>query len=663
MTRGLLDNTYRQDIDGLRAVAVLLVIVTHISPTLLPGGFVGVDVFFVISGFLITQIIYRQISTGTFSLLVFWERRARRLLPALICVIFITSLFGFLILPPRALIDLGQSIVASTLFASNILFYIETGYFDTAAKLKPLLHTWSLGIEEQFYLIFPLFLMTVYKLGRQYIFPASLTLVLVSLGASQYYLTENRDISFYFLPFRAWELLLGGCLGLLMINGRNGFSAKGRSYLALLGLVGICLSAFLFDESSPLPGLLSLVPVVSTLVVIYASPGSGFAYYLLTCQPMVYLGAISYGGYLWHFPILSLLRNVHGIELGLVLSVASFICTLFMASVSYRYLETPFRDAKRLSRSRALGAIFVGCTLCILIGFGFHWSKGYPNRADFSPQLMASMSKPERITGCFDIDFSHSSENWGCVLGKKKQSIDIILMGDSHALSMLNLIDGLAHQKNLSVFFAGYSGCIPLPELTPFRADQRSRNCAALNSRLYELAKKSKPIAIILVARWSHYYYESDSRSPQLFAQTSSIYPRSVMSSNLALIEGGLDRIREKYLDKDQLVYIFTEVPTQDFSPQQIYFKSRTRQASVTALSVGLESHLKSTLPFDSLLKRRPNLKKVDLTSVVCSENKCPVGTQDQSYYYDNNHLSEVGVQRLEPLMTEVFREIVITKN
>lgn len=646
---------YRDDINGIRAIAVTLVILTHISSSILSGGFIGVDVFFVISGFLITRIICNQIVNGSFSLIDFLERRARRLLPALIIVVLSTAIVGYFLLPPRALVDFGQSIVASILFASNILFFLEAGYFDTASKLKPLLHTWSLGIEEQFYILLPLLLIAVHKVGSRYVFPVLLVLAVSSLALSIYYLPQNPDLVFYLLPFRAWELLLGGCLGLGTMYAPCVLDERIRNFLGFLGLLGLALAAFYFDSSSPLPGPLSLLPVVSTMIIIYASPSTGPVNFFLTHPIMSFLGTISYGAYLWHFPLLAFWRNFNGDNLGLGVGCLAVASIIVLASLSYKYVEVPYRENRSLGKTVALGTISAGCLICLLIGLAFHFSKGLPDRANFSQKLAGSMMKPERLDGCFDYPYLHSKDQWGCFLGKTKSSTDLVLMGDSHALSMLKVISELGEENGLSIFFAGYSGCIPLPRLRPIRRDQEERNCEELNARLYQFARNSEAKAIVLVARWSHYYYQSSERQPQLFESDIPDGLGSLMENNLRRIGRSLDDIYSIYLAENQRVFILTEIPTQKFSPENIYFKAQKTGKSVKSFSVLRKDHLRSTGPFTKMIDSRATLQKIDVMQEVCGEQKCDVGSAEESYYYDNNHLSEPGARRLKPLLSDIF--------
>ncbi|MBP7951455.1 MAG: acyltransferase [Verrucomicrobiales bacterium] len=346
---------YRPDIDGLRAIAVLGVLFFHAGLGF-PGGYVGVDVFFVISGFLITSLLLKDLDRGTFSMLHFWERRIRRILPALAVVVTVILAAGWFLLLPRDYEELGKQVISMVACASNVKFWLESGYFDVAAEQKPLLHTWSLAVEEQFYLVIPLVLALLFRIRKiGWILPLLVGGILGSFALSVYGSYRHPPTAFFLLPFRAWELGMGSLLVFLppCASGRLAHAA------AWLGLAGIVATYFLYPPGIRFPGISALPPVVGAALLIWAgsnrdtrTPGHrDIVFRLLASRPLVWIGLLSYSLYLWHWPLfafqkyLGLPAKTWWIQLGLVL--ASFP----LAWLSLRFVETPFRS-RRLVKSR-----------------------------------------------------------------------------------------------------------------------------------------------------------------------------------------------------------------------------------------------------------------------------------------------------------------------
>ncbi|MEO1020870.1 MAG: acyltransferase, partial [Pseudomonadota bacterium] len=296
---------YRPDIDGLRALAVLAVVFYHAGFDIVGGGFVGVDVFFVISGYLITSIIMKDIqSADGFSIAKFYERRARRIFPALFAVIFASSIAAFFILTPLELDRFARSAIAATLFVSNIFFRYQTGYFAGDADEQPLLHTWSLAVEEQFYIFFPLFLMFVHRFLPRRISLLVLLVAIVSLAMALVGIRFSTAAAFYLAPPRAWELMLGALLALGAVPTLRW--RLGRELVAIVGLAAIAWSVTRFDEATIFPGFAALLPTFGTAALIWAGmgPGTSLVNRLLSQKPLVFVGLISYSLYLWHWPLI-----------------------------------------------------------------------------------------------------------------------------------------------------------------------------------------------------------------------------------------------------------------------------------------------------------------------------------------------------------------------
>ncbi|GFE52480.1 hypothetical protein So717_42330 [Roseobacter cerasinus] len=369
---------YRPEIDGLRAVAVLSVIFYHAELAPFHGGFVGVDVFFVLSGYLITALMLKDMARNRFSLWQFYERRARRILPALTVVALVSIPFAWALMVPSQLIDFAQSLIAVATFSSNILFLRESGYFEGASELKPLLHTWSLAVEEQFYLFFPLLLMALWRLG-----PARLGLVValiaaVSLGASEWGWRTIPDANFYLLPFRAWELLAGSLCAFALRDT----SPRRHDPAAALGVGMILLAVLLYDTATPVPSLYMLLPVVGTcLVILCAAEGTRVAA-ALSHRWMVGIGLISYSAYLWHQPLFVFARLQLWVLPTPVMMLGLSLVSLGLGWLSWKYIEQPFRgpDARLATRARVFAASGVAGVALLIFGFVGYGAGGFPQR-------------------------------------------------------------------------------------------------------------------------------------------------------------------------------------------------------------------------------------------------------------------------------------------
>ncbi|SDT02898.1 Peptidoglycan/LPS O-acetylase OafA/YrhL, contains acyltransferase and SGNH-hydrolase domains [Halopseudomonas xinjiangensis] len=340
---------YRPEVDGLRALAVLPVILYHAGFELFSGGFVGVDVFFVISGYLITAIIYREIQDGTFTVARFYERRIRRLYPAVTAVTLVCLPFAWLLLLPSEFKEFLFSVASVQVFASNLYFWQESDYFGSAAELTPLLHTWSLAVEEQFYLVFPFALILFRRLSLRMLLALLALVALASLALAQELVDSHASASFFLLPTRAWEMLAGSLLALGMHeSGSNRRWFGNLAALAGVGLIG--LAVFLFHAGTPFPGVYALVPVAGTMLIIAYATRETLVGRVLSLRPLVFIGTVSYSAYLIHQPLFAFTRiyTMRSLTLPLVLGMVGL--TFVLAYLSWRFIENPFRQRRNIER-------------------------------------------------------------------------------------------------------------------------------------------------------------------------------------------------------------------------------------------------------------------------------------------------------------------------
>lgn len=368
---------YRKEIDGLRALAIVPVILFHAGIPGFGGGFVGVDVFFVISGYLITSILLAEKQAGSFSIIQFYERRARRILPALFFVILTCLPFAWWLMTPHQLNEFSQSLVAVSLFASNFLFWKQSDYFDASSELKPLLHTWSLAVEEQYYVIFPALLYVIWRFGKKR------TALVLSLGAlaslicAQLFAEQYQAATFYLLHTRAWELFMGGVIAIYFSTGRT-LSAEKTRHLGTLGMAMIAASIVLFDKNTPFPSLYALLPTVGAGLIILCSKPENLSGKLLGSKLFVAVGLVSYSAYLWHQPILAFLRIYNdNLELS-ILDLALMLGILVPATYfSYRFVEKPFRSRSTTSKGFVFAFSLAGIVLFAWAGMVGYKNNGF----------------------------------------------------------------------------------------------------------------------------------------------------------------------------------------------------------------------------------------------------------------------------------------------
>jgi peptidoglycan/LPS O-acetylase OafA/YrhL len=426
---------YRPEIDGVRALAVIAVIVFHANPNVLPGGFIGVDVFFVISGYLITSIIISERQIGSFSLANFYRRRARRLLPALILVMAVSLPFAWCLLLPDEMKRYSQSLVAVTTFSSNVLFYLTSGYFDDASNLKPLLHTWSLAVEEQYYLLFPIFLMTIWRFGQRNIIIIFVILAAVSLASAQFAITYDPSAAFYLLPTRAWELLFG-VLAAFYLDKRSENEYETDWFRQVFGVVGlflVILSTLVFSNNTPFPGIYALVPTFGTTLIILFATSRTAVGRLLANRVLVGLGLISYSAYLWHQPIFAFARQRSLDEPSQGLMAVLAMATFPLAYMSWKFVEMPFRRQK--IKTDIVVVALIGSLVFVAFGTAGHLSRGFPGR--YAPE-----DRPLVGVIASDIGRLMQERYMDFHLRKFDESakVKILVIGDSYSEDLVNAL-------------------------------------------------------------------------------------------------------------------------------------------------------------------------------------------------------------------------------
>ncbi len=510
-----LSDSYRPEVDGLRAVAVLAVLFYHAGLSF-PGGYVGVDVFFVISGFLITSLIVKDLDAGKFSLSTFYERRARRIVPALLAMLLAVLIAGWWLLLADDLVQLGKSVIAQALFSANIYFYRAVDYFAGSAEQLPLLHTWSLAVEEQFYFFFPLLLMVCYKFKRLRTRGSLVSLFTVififSLAISIMGVKKAPDATFYLLPTRTWELLAGSLLAVFPLNW-NPSRKIIREALAWLGLVGIGFACFAYTEETAFPGLAAIPPVIGAALIIWANaktgrpegePGLTSVGRLLATPPVVFIGLISYSLYLWHWPLLAFSKYWAFEELSLGYRWQMVGLSIVLAVLSWWLVETPFRRRKLFVTKPAVlafGGGFVAAS--VMIGIVLVYLHGIPNRFDKEvADIVAARTEFTRVRNVSRQDLANDRL---IRFGEKDQQpgkVGLLVWGDSHAERLLPALDAYGKEHGLAGRAVINSATSPLLGFHIKTRFGLNAEAIPFGEALLKYVKDQKIPAVMLVAMW-----------------------------------------------------------------------------------------------------------------------------------------------------------------
>ena len=607
---------YRTDIDGLRAVAVLPVVAFHAGLHLVRGGFIGVDIFFVISGFLITQLLVKDIEGDRFSLVRFYDRRIRRILPALLPVLLVVFGLGIVYCLPMEIVDLSKSLIAAALSAANVYFWLGSGYFDAPALSKPLLHTWSLAVEEQFYIFWPLYLLLGHRWVGKRLLPATLLIMAASFVASVIGAFRFPDATFY-LPFtRIWELAAGGILSMGVLPAPIG--AARRNLLAACGLLLITGSVFLIDQDLPFPGLLALPPCLGAVLIILAGrDGGSMVARLLSQKPIVFIGLISYSLYLWHWPIVVFQKNYSFLAGGLPETANKLLIIAVSVAVgacSWKFIEQPFRvgrfrpDTHRMRQVAAVG------TACAVAVAGLAWSAGgFPGRYSreeiaLAKYLNYDAHAPYRYGRCY---FAGHEAEWKfgpeclALSGTKK---NYLLLGDSHAAELwfgLNATFG-----NANFLEASASDCFP----TIVHSVSESHKCIVVLDRILDPFLLHHHLdAVLLVARWK----------PSLLANVSAT----------------LDWMKANHIP------VILVGPTAVFdSPVPRLMVAALRNRDPALLQRHLEPSMRALDATMAQLAKDHGVEYISLIRLLCPNQSCSVSNSKQlPMIFDQEHYTADG--------------------
>lgn len=634
---------YRPDIDGLRAIAVMSVILFHVRPSLLPGGFLGVDVFLVISGYLISALLLQEVrATGRIDLVDFYRRRAQRILPALFFVIANVVVFGWLLMTPEDFVSLLESGVAAAASFSNIYFLLshDFGYFSPGTDYLPLLHTWSLGVEEQFYLVWPVLLLGMVTLirGKNARFASVFALLVISLVTAEWSLSEHQQFAYYMLPTRAWELMAGSLAALLVSSG---VSLRGW-WAQLAGLLGIVLiggSVILVDEGSGVPGVAALPCVLGAILVVLSSPATILARVMST-RVMVGIGLVSYSAYLWHWPILAFLRYAD-FRIGLWLAILVVVTTFLLAGVSYFLVERPLRRIA-LPRKKVFARFFLAPTLVlVLLSLSISVLVKVRHPAIYRWDVYTAIDGAARAPTSFEYNCQFrkfSKTNFSddrCVypIGSVPR---VLMIGDSNAAHYLGVFRVFSDKYGFAFRNATQSACPPV--FGDVRIDWMSRKYAA-DCSLYRqfLPEVVKDYDVVVVGgSWFNYDRAGADEFRLMLEETVHAItkegPRVILLAQAPIFPG--------------------------------YSQSCARR-KVRMPFIECMDYAKTNFRYDvnevlrNLARDDDKVHFFDIRDALCSGSGCVPTIAEKPAYYNAGHMSMVGSQLVGEKMLNDFEQLV----
>ncbi|MBA2656784.1 MAG: acyltransferase [Tatlockia sp.] len=623
---------YRRDINGLRGIAVLAILIFHLEPLFLPGGFVGVDIFFVISGYLITKIIHNDLRENTFSLSTFYERRAKRILPALVSVLIICTLFAYSRFVSGELVMYAKSLIASALFSANIYFFSTLGYFSPAATEIPLLHLWSLGVEEQFYILFPLCMMLLSRKSFKFLTCILVIATLSSLILSQWFLKISPMAAFYMLPFRAFEFLLGsiiaiGCLPKIQANLLSFTTST-------IGFVFIFTSIFLFTVNTKFPGFSACLPCLGTALLIWSGESKqNLANRMLSILPFQALGNISYSLYLVHWPIIVFVKRLYPEADFINYSLSVLGLSLSLACLNYYLVEQPFRRLKVLNPQKIFMPAAMITVLLSLSGWVAIHNKGFPKRID--KQLLTILNfikydfKPSFYYGtCFqDYNLAPDGVDVSKCLAKGANDKRVMLWGDSHSAHLYAGLKENLEKKGYSVGMLSASACPPI-----IGFDMAARpHCKRFNDLALSRILQVKPKLLILSADWA-----TDENTLAMFEKTLH------------------------FLSKENMeIIILGKSPIFKLAVPILVYKQLVKNKKIKGTPAMLMSESLMIADEEIMFKHfgaRRDVKYISLIKNICKQQSCPLITAEGvPVFFDVAHLTESGsklyAKKLSPII------------
>ena len=637
---------YRGEIDGLRALAVVSVILFHAGIQSFGGGFVGVDIFFVISGYLITSILLNDLRSGSFSLIQFYERRARRILPALFLVMFLCLPFAWLLLATTDMKAFASELIAVQIFSSNFLFWHHSGYFDTATELKPLIHTWSLAVEEQFYMIFPLLMLLAWRFGERIVVGFLILIFSISLAAAQWGAFRYPEFSFFMLPTRAWELVIGAFIATYYskhnIKHHNHLIAHCCSFL---GLLLILYSVFAFSKETPFPSLYALVPTVGTALIIIFATNETWVGKLLGSKPFVSIGLVSYSAYLWHQPLFAFARIRSDESLSNAILLFLAIISIALGYLSWWIVERPFRRKHKITRKKVFIYASVVSLCFIVIGITFrnvqHFSNYRMNKSQLS--LLETAKPSPKRNECHAGDNHYIQPHDACeYLGDQ---ITWAVLGDSHAVELGYSLASELNAYDVGIKHLSYSGCLP-----SFQMPEPQTQCGKWTEAAINYLDRTPAIRTVIVSyRLNlHLYGDHEADYPKLPNKVSLSRRIEIWDSYISLLR--------HLLGSGKRVVVVLQAPELSKSNEDLIFRKGNSSHDIVSVpaewwkrrNAYIMNHL-NTIPKD--------IKVINPADFFCDDQSCYSTRGGISLYFDDDHMSVAGADIIAKRILESLNE------
>jgi len=627
--------TYRPDIDGLRAIAVISVVLFHLDKRLIPGGFVGVDIFFVISGYLITLISYRQMRDGSFTFFDFYRRRINRIIPALSVLIAAVLMAGLVLVSPADLVKLSKGALAAIAAVSNIYFWREYGnYFNGGINEAPLLHTWSLGVEEQFYFIWPVILFWIARVK------GGLKVLMVGAGLAAAVLISEvgtrtaASASYYLLPTRFFELAIGSSLAIFVFERGTPFGYLRSTLCGIVGLVLMFGSLMFLSESASFPGINALYPCAGTALLIAAGADArSFPARALSVKPLILIGRISYSLYLWHWPLIAY-ANYLDIPITLYSGAIIFSTSIMLAWLSWKFVEMPFRrsGAVMTFSKAAIKRYVAPCTAIALTSVVVTKSDGFPGR--FDPRVMAY----EKIIGaapetlyklCHSQTFYYQREpHPSCLIGASSRKAGVFLIGDSYANHFTGMVDVLAKQDRLTVMHYTMDGCLPVKGLGFGTLASYIEKCRSRNGLSYRFIASHHFEYVILGGSWPN------DGTPESFEKLQQGLRVSISS----IIASGAKPV----------IILSNQATHSADCPVRRLLIGRSNNCENPP-----QNNVMQWRMFQALKHEFSEIIFIDPNKVICRQGRCQSIIGQVPLYRDSGHLNDIGSRLIGTMLVE----------
>ena len=664
----------RTEIDGLRAISVLGVIFYHAGFSSISGGFAGVDVFFVISGYLIGGQILKELAAGQFSFRSFYGRRARRILPALMVVTLVSALIGYFILLPHDYRYFFGSAFTSLLSLSNFWFMDQIDYFNPQAALDPLVHTWSLGVEEQFYLIVPILLGVIWFRFRRFLVFFLAFLMLASLGWMLALSSSSPMFTFYMLPTRAWELFAGILVAIAIGKPWWVVCKKWHGQLSMLGLL-VLLFGILFTPSGVAwPGFWTIIPVAGTLLVLLFGQSNSVARTVLSLAAMRALGVISYSAYLWHQPIFSFLEYQQKMPASFSGRLAVVLLVFGVAALSWRLIEQPFRTGK-LTQAWGWGVMIVMAAMIVAMSIGGHVTKGFPSRM---PQELSNFLDLVQTTGPYNKrcilsrrDVETTDVGDSCIIGSANPP-SVALWGDSHAASIADAMADEMQNQGRSVQTFMLSSCLPIPKLLN-HSQSRQAQCPAFNARVQSYILANDDIKyVILFATWDSYILRRGHPDMLGFVQYDDFYaypesgdPSMPNVDRLISIQSAFEELVSSLKVAGKTVILVHSLPRPNIDIPRFFARQAWMGDAIPENSGYPIAYAKNQFAESRQIlvafgdeSVTGSLITIDPVDTFCDEMQCFVIKDGSVLFLDGNHPSLEGSKLLAPLIAAQIKPL-----